>query len=352
MSPLPPLLPPGLNRFGPRGERSFLLVRWRVLWLFAGLALMLVMVALWALSSGTLPLGGAGVLRWLEGRASADEALVLGQLRLPRIALAMLCGAMLGLAGAAMQSATGNALADPGLLGVKEGALVALLGTSLAFPLMDPTWRPLIGLSGGVAAMALVAGIARRLSGLRFILIGIGISWVLASFLTLFMTVSRPETAHAVLIWMAGSLHAGSWGALGQAAPWALLGAGLLFATARAGNVAELGPAVAGGLGLRAGRLALLRLGAGVMLTASATAAIGALGFVGLVAPHLARQVFGARQLALLSGSAICGAGLLLAADSLGRVLFAPVQIPAGVVIALIGVPMFLLILWRRRSEL
>lgn len=342
-------LPPGFHRLG---GQTFLLWRPRVVLTGAVLLLLVAGLALWALPQGTIATDGQALRDWLAGRSEPDHALILGQLRLPRILLALMSGAMLGLAGGAMQSVTGNALADPGLVGVKEGALVAILITGLVWPGLDPVWQPLTGMAGGSLIMIAVIALAGRLGGLRFLLVGIGVSWLLSSLISLFMTVGDPETAHSALIWMAGSLHAASWSRLGMALPWAILGAAILFATARGGNLAELGPATASGLGLNLTRLAALRLAAAVMLTASATAAIGSLGFVGLIAPHLARLVTGPRQMALLSGSLLLGALLVLAADTLGRVALAPLQIPAGVVIALIGVPFFLGILWKRRDEI
>lgn len=347
-------LPPDLRRLNLSrlGQRRFLLIRPAALRLGAVLLLLATLLALWALPQGTVATSAQDLRDWLAGSGDPDQALILGQLRLPRILLALMSGAMLGLAGAAMQSVTGNALADPGLVGVKEGAMVAILGASLGWPMLSPAWHPLIGMAGGVVTMLAVIALSGALTGMRFLLIGIGTSWLLASLITLFMTVGDPETAHSVLIWMAGSLHAASWARLWMALPWAVLGAVLLFATARGGNLAELGAATAVGLGIRLGRLAALRLAAAVMITAAATAAIGSLGFVGLVAPHLARLLTGPRQIALMSGSMLTGALLVLAADSLGRILLAPVQIPAGVVIAMIGVPFFLAILWKRRDEI
>lgn len=299
-------------------------------------------------AAGALTLGSVAL-------STADASLasfVLETLRLPRILLALLTGAMLGMAGAAMQEVTRNGLADPGLIGVNEGAAVTILALVLFFPGVAAEWRPSAGLLGGAIVAAVVIALARSIAGLKFVLIGIGVSWLLSSGISLFMTMGRMSDVENALIWLSGSLHAASWADLRIATPWAAVGLVLLVATARAGDVAALGDVTATGLGVRLRWVGALRLLAPVMLTAASTAVIGSLGFVGLIAPHMARLMIGSGQLPLIAGSALLGAALVLVADTVGRALFAPVQIPAGTVMAILGVPFFLFVLWRRRNEL
>ncbi|MFT4190884.1 MAG: iron ABC transporter permease [Comamonas sp.] len=272
--------------------------------------------------------------------------------RLPRILAALLVGAMLGLAGAALQTLARNELADPGLVGVKEGAAVAVIAVALLAPQLASGWRTAAGLAGGLAVALLVAALSRDLTRVRFILVGIGVSWLLHAAIAIFTTTADLQDVQTALIWMAGSLHAASWPTLAATAPWAAVGLLLLLASSRAADVASLGPGVAAGLGVNLRRLHALRLLAACLLTAAAVAAVGSLGFVGLVAPHLSRLSLGGRQLALLAGSGLYGAALVLAADSIGRLAFAPLQIPAGIVMAIIGVPVLLALLWRRRDQL
>ncbi|HDY8473296.1 TPA: iron chelate uptake ABC transporter family permease subunit [Klebsiella pneumoniae] len=133
---------------------------------------------------------------------------------------------------------------------------------------------------------------------------------------------------------------------------WALPGAIILFCTARAADVALLGDRTAIGLGVRLQQLTVLRFFAPVLLTSASVSCVGSLGFVGLMAPHMARFVLRGGQVSLLCGSALIGALLVLATDTLGRLAFAPLQIPAGIVIALVGCPFFVILLWRRRDAL
>ena len=266
--------------------------------------------------------------------------------------MALLCGAMLGLAGAAMQSITRNGLADPGLIGVKEGASIVVLALVLFFPAVGLVWRPLAGMLGGVLVALLVLALARDCSRPRFILIGIGVSWTLAAAVGIFMTTADVRDVQTAMIWLAGSLHAATWPLLAVAFCWALPGALILFLTARAADAALLGDRAAVGLGVRLQQLTLLRFFAPVLLTSASVSCVGSLGFVGLMAPHMARFLLRGGQVALLCGSALIGALLVLATDTIGRLAFAPLQIPAGIVIALVGCPFFIVLLWRRRDAL
>jgi iron complex transport system permease protein len=337
-----------------RGRHHFWLYRPSVFWRVLATAILIVAGAALALTLGSYPTSLPGIWSWFTGGHGHETVpgFILGQLRLPRILLALLTGSMLGMAGAAMQSVTRNSLADPGLIGVKEGTVVAVLFTVLLLPQMASFWRPFIGLAGGASVAITVALLARSVSGIRFVLIGIGVSWLLSSAISLFMTMARISEVQTAMIWLGGSLHAASWLDIQLILPWAMAGATLLIATSRAVDAAMLGDMVAVSLGVRLRALSVLTLAAPVLVTAASASIVGGLGFVGLIAPHLARLIFGSSQLPLLVGSAIIGGALVLAADTLGRTAVAPVQIPAGIVLAMIGAPFFLVVLWRRRHEL
>lgn len=342
----------GYRRLGGRG--AFWLYRPSVVAGTLGLALVVFGFAALALTLGSYPTGIATVWRWIAFQVADTDmaAFILGSLRLPRILLAIVTGAMLGLAGAAMQSVTRNGLADPGLIGVKEGAIVTVLGLILFAPEWSPHWRPFAGLAGGVAVALVVILLARSLSGLRFVLIGIGVSWLLSSAIALFMTMGRISEVQTAMIWLGGSLHAASWLDLTLVVPWLIAGGLLLLLTARSADATALGGMAGVGLGVGVSLTNASVLSASVIITAAGASVVGGLGFVGLIAPHVARLVFGGGQLALLVGSAFVGAALVLFSDTLGRTLFSPIQLPAGVVMAVLGVPFFLLILWKRRHEI
>lgn len=284
--------------------------------------------------------------------ASRDHRFIVWDIRLPRLLMALLCGMMLGLSGAAMQSITRNGLADPGLIGVKEGAAALVLSLIILFPQTPVVWRPFAGMLGGLVVAILVVAIARDMSRVRFILVGIGISWLFSAAIAVFMTTASIRDVQTALIWLSGSLHAATWPLVTIAFVWTIAGGAILFMTARAGDVATLGDGAATGLGVRLRRLAFLRFAAPVVLTAASVSCVGSLGFVGLIAPHMARLIIGGNQTALLAASALMGAALVVVADTIGRLVFAPLQIPAGIVMSVLGAPFFLLLLWQRRDRL
>ena len=285
--------------------------------------------------------------------ATGEGHRIIIEFRLPRVIMAVLAGMMLGLSGAAMQSLTRTGLADPGLLGVKEGASLSVIVLILYAPAVSLYVRPFVGMAGGLVSALLVAGIARDLTRTRFVLIGIGFSWLLSAMLSIILTTSDIRDVQTAMVWLAGSLNAASWDIVPIALVSAISGAAILFATARASNVAVLGDSLAAGLGISLHKLAILRLVAPVLLTAVCVSCAGSIGFVGLIAPHMTRLAMrGAGQTALLTGSALCGAALVLAADTIGRLAFAPLQLPAGIVLAIIGVPVLLFLLWKRRDLL
>lgn len=331
-----------------------LLLRPAALKIAAGMLLVILLLALFSLTRGSFPLPSGTLFHALLGGQNVGEQqrFILFDIRLPRLFMALLCGAMLGLAGAAMQSITRNGLADPGLIGVKEGASIVVLALVLFFPAVGLVWRPLAGMLGGVLVALLVLALARDCSRPRFILIGIGVSWTLGAAVGIFMTTADVRDVQTAMIWLAGSLHAATWPLLAVAFCWALPGALILFLTARAADAALLGDRTAIGLGVRLQQLTLLRFFAPVLLTSASVSCVGSLGFVGLMAPHMARFLLRGGQMALLCGSALIGALLVLVTDTIGRLAFAPLQIPAGIVIALVGCPFFIVLLWRRRDAL
>ncbi|WP_284774819.1 iron ABC transporter permease [Agrobacterium sp. lyk4-40-TYG-31] len=316
--------------------------------LMAGLFLLFV----WALASGSGKAGFSEFLAFATGSATPGSLSVVGDLRLPRTVMALCCGGMLGLSGAAIQSLTRNGLADPGLLGVREGAALAIVTVIIIFPQTPLVFRPFVGIAGGLTVAFAVAMIAGSFSRLRFVLIGIGFSWFLSAAIALLLTISDIDRIQIALTWMAGSLATVTPDMVPLAVAGLLIGAGLLFSTARAADVAGLGDHFSFGLGVRRNLLAVIWLVSPIVMTATAVSCVGSIGFVGLIAPHTARLAIGGGQRSLLAGSMLIGAGLVVMADTLGRTLFAPLQIPAGIVIALVGVPVLLALLWRRRDQL
>lgn len=279
---------------------------------------------------------------------------VLWQLRLPRILLAILGGAAMALAGVLMQSLTRNPLAAPGLVGVEAGASVTMLLILVLWPQALPLpLYPLAALLGGLAVALFIVALSWRggIAPLRLILVGVGLTAMLGAVADLLITYGNIDRVESALMWLGGSLHRSDWPQVQSLLIWLLVaGLPLLFCH-RQLNLLQLGEGVALSRGLNAPVIMLLLLLCSVTLTAATVANIGVMTFVGLVAPHLARQLCGDRHGALLPLSALFGAVLVLLGDTLGRALLPPLQLPAGLVVAIIGAPYLLVLLARQRNR-
>jgi iron complex transport system permease protein len=305
---------------------------------------------------GAVPVAPADILasvgRALSGRATGlGDALIVG-VRLPRVLLAAVVGASLACAGAIYQALFRNPLADPYILGVSSGAglgamlaLVATAGvTGLRYGIV-----PAAAFAGALLTMLLVIRLASwrgRLDTASLLLAGVALSYTLAA-LTSFVMVFAREQMATVVFWMMGGLGAASWRYLSMVGPMFVVGAGLSIAITRELNLMLLGDERAGHLGLPVGRFTLLALGIASLLTAAAVAVSGLIGFVGLMVPHAVRLVLGPDHRVLLPASILGGAATLVLADLLARVVLAPVEIPVGIVTALVGGPFFVWLLVR-----
>jgi iron complex transport system permease protein len=279
----------------------------------------------------------------------SDAATIVWSLRLPRIAIAATVGASLALAGTLMQALLRNPLIDPYITGVSSGAGAAIaiavtLGIGIAFV-------PGVGFIAGLATAILVAVLARRGSGLdgeRLILAGVSISALMSAFIALALTrLAHGNAAESIIAWLAGSLSGRGWSDLAAALPYACTGAVLGSATIPALNVMRIGEQRAATLGVDVVRLQWILLAAAALLTAAAVALAGLVGFVGLIVPHLARRLVGPDLRVGVPAAIALGATLVIVADAASRAVFAPLEIPLGVLLAFIGVPAFLFLYLR-----
>ncbi|WAL48838.1 FecCD family ABC transporter permease [Rhodococcus pyridinivorans] len=272
--------------------------------------------------------------------------------RIPRTVLALLVGAALGLAGAVMQGVTRNPLADPGILGVNMGASLAVVIGMAWFGLWTQTSMIWIAIIGAAAAAVFVYTIGSLGRGgatpLKLALAGAATSAALASFVTA-VILPRGDIAGSVRSWQIGGVGGANFDAISQALPFFVVGFAICLLSARSLNSLALGDDMAAGLGER---VALARgissLGA-VLLCGAATAIAGPIAFVGLVVPHLCRLLIGIDNRWLLPFSALVGAGLLTAADVVGRIVARPAEIDVGIITALIGAPFFVYIVRRQK---
>ena len=325
---------------------------WRgpLAWGLAVLALVVAVLA--ALAVGRFPIAPSQLPAILLGRDESPAALVFWNIRLPRVAAAMLVGAALAAAGAAFQGMFRNPLASPDLLGVSAGAsLGAVLGIFLGLPVAAIQG---LAFAGGIAAVAAVAALAGAVRGqgdpiLVLILAGIALGALMGAAISLLKILADPyNQLPAITFWLLGTLSAATRGDILAAAAPALLGLVGLFLIRWRLNLLTLGEDEARALGvnttaLRAGAVALATL-----CTAAVTALAGAVGWIGLVVPHMARMLGGPDLRRLVPLSMLLGAAFLLAVDTLARSV-GRMEIPLGILTAVLGTPLFLWLLIRAR---
>ncbi len=340
----------------PAARTRYAWPRWQ-----AGPALLLGLLTLMVVVSqfGAVPIVAAD---WLAGpwqdatQAGSAGAHVLWQLRLPRVLLAGAVGAALGLAGALSQALFRNPLADPALLGVTSGAAAAVAlsltlfaGLQIALPAPLRLWMlPLVAFAGALSVCFALERLARWLapgSIAALLLSGLAIQALAFAVVGLCSYLANDEQLRAMNFWTLGSVAGANWAMVAVMA-LALLGVSLLARRlAAALNALALGEAAAAHVGINVQRLRGITIACVALLSALAVAWCGSIGFIGLMAPHLARQWVGADQRRLMPVAMLVGALLLVLADTLARTLAAPAEIPVGIFSALIGAPWFLLLL-------
>ena len=272
------------------------------------------------------------------------------ELRAPRLCVALLAGACLAASGVVLQATVRNAFAGPELVGVTGGASVAAFVVLLVLPAAPLAVLPLAAFGGGLAAMALVLVLAGsgRGSPQRLALVGLAVTAGCAAVTTLLVLDAQPAASVAIT-WLAGSTYAESWSELRLLAIPAAVLLPAAFLAIRRLDVLMLDDELGAALGLRVGLARASLLAVGAALAAAAVAVTGAIAFVGLLAPHAARLIAGGNHRRLLPVAMVLGATLLVIADAVGRIAFAPTEIPSGLVVALIGAPYLSWMMWRGR---
>ncbi|MCI4645355.1 MAG: iron ABC transporter permease [Hyphomonadaceae bacterium] len=302
---------------------------------------------------GSTPMPAGRVLAALFGGADAADRLVVWQIRLPRALAAWLVGAALGVSGAALQGLLRNPLAEPGVLGVSASAsLAATFTLYYGLAALSPWLLPIAAILGALAATALIALAAiRTRSVVTLILIGVGLSSFAGAAMSLLMNLApNPFTLSDMINWMLGSVANRSFEDIGLAAPFLIAGAAILLFFRRGLSALTLGEEAASGIGLDLRRQRILTvLGAG-LATGGAVALAGAIGFVGIVAPHIIRPFVKHDPARSLIPSALLAGLILVLADIGVRILPTTNELKLGVVAALIGAPAFVWIAMRRRT--
>ncbi|MGP4086095.1 FecCD family ABC transporter permease [Streptomyces sp. KR55] len=327
-----------------------------------GLGLLLALSLLCGVGLGAAGLGWAGVFRFLwaglsGGTVNAGDVApytIVWEIRLPRVVLAAVVGAGLAAVGVAVQAMVRNALADPFVLGISSGAAVGANAVILlgVFAGLGVWALSLSAFGSALAAMAIVYAVARSgthgLTPLRLILTGTALAYGFEAVTTVMVFgAARGEAARSAMMWLLGSLGGATWGKVPIAAVTVAAGWAWLARRAESLNALAMGDETAVALGVQPARLRRELFLVTAAVTGTVVAVSGAIGFVGLMVPHVVRMLVGADHRRVLVVAPLAGAVLLVWADVLSRLLFAPAELPVGVITAVVGVPAFLLLMRR-----
>ncbi|MEU2080549.1 iron ABC transporter permease [Streptomyces albus] len=341
--------PAGTAPHSPAPQRGG--VTRRLAWVLAGLVALALAVLL-SLALGSRAVAPSAVWDALLHGGHSNAAEVVRSMRLPRTLVGVMVGAALGLAGTVMQGLTRNPIAEPGILGVSQGAAVGVV-CAIAFAgvhtLSGYVWFGFVG--AGVAALAVYAVAARGRGGatpVKLALSGAAVNALLVAVVSGILT-TRAAALDEFRFWQVGSLAGRDAAIAAQVWPFLVAGAVLVFSVARGLDALALGEDVARGLGARVGTVRIVGGLGATVLTGAGVAAAGPLAFVGLAVPHMARALVGGGHRWLLPMAAVLGPVVLLVSDVVGRLVMPPGEVPAGVMTALVGVP-FLVTLVRRKA--
>ncbi|EOS55001.1 FecCD family ABC transporter permease [Paenibacillus barengoltzii] len=332
---------------------SFLIERKAAL-AIAVLAVLVLLAAVAGTSLGGDILSPLEVLRTILGLNAGEHDFVVLTLRLPRVLLSLLVGAALGMSGAILQGVIRNPLASPDVIGITGGAAVAAVGfVSLLGGALSIKLLPAFAVAGAITASLVIYALAWKegVTPIRLVLIGIGISAITGAGTTFMLILSPFYTAGQAYIWLTGSVYGASWADVYTILPVIVLIVPPALWLARSLNAQAFGDDLAAGLGVAVQRHRLALLFCSVLLAGFAVSVAGTLGFVGLIAPHIARKLAGRMFGSVLLVSALLGALLVFSADLIGRTAFVPLDVPAGVFTAGVGAPFFLYLLFKNRNQ-
>lgn len=318
--------------------------------------LLSIVAVLISLNTGTLRISPLKVIQTLFGYGDFKSSTVLFDYRMPRILITMLAGVGLGISGAILQGLSRNPLADPGILGLHAGASFGLIIFVTYFHSLDEKASiliPLFTFSGGVLTAFLIVLLAfdryKGIPPIRLILVGIAISAGFSA-ITLFLSLRLDEETYSFASrWLVGNVWGRDWIHVIALFPWILILAPYAWFQSNTLNALSLGDDVAAGLGASVQKQRLLMLVTAVGLSCASVAMAGGIGFIGLVAPHLARRLVGPMYQHFLPVAGLIGLIILVLADTIGRSVFQPNAIPAGIVVAAIGAPYFLYLLTKTK---
>ncbi|WP_208559886.1 FecCD family ABC transporter permease [Marinilactibacillus kalidii] len=321
--------------------------------LFSLLTLILLM-SLISLATGHLALTPSDIIKTVLGEGSKRNELLLFEFRLPRLAIAILAGAALAVAGTLFQGVTQNELADPGMMGINAGAgffIVLYLTFRAQGTRSDGLWQmmtlPIAAFLGGLAAAVCIYAVAwkKGITPIRMILVGIGVNAGFGALLTILQLRMDQRAFNQVTIWLSGSIWNASWTAVGSLLFWTLILLPFSLYKAKTLNFLQLGDEMATGLGFHVEKERIKLVAIGVALAGASVSVAGGIAFLGLGAPHIARKIVGNKHQRLIPTAACMGSLILLLADMMARNIFSPTEVPVGLIVAVLGAPYFIYLL-------
>ena len=311
---------------------------------FLLMVLLLLAAILFSIRVGSVSVSYRDIINAFQSDAKGVAAIVR-DIRLPRIFLAVIVGANLAVSGVLLQGVMQNLMADPGITGISSGASVVVMIVMLYFP-GAAAGRPLLGFLGGVLACILIYSLAwkKGLSAIRIVLAGVAVNSMLGG-VTSMISLLNSESLSGVLSWLNGELGKKGWDQVQSVFIYSIIGLVLAFLCSRCCDLLALGDKNTKSLGYNPNVLRMVISGIAVFLAGISTAYVGVIGFIGLVVPHMSRMIMGSEHKRLIPFSALLGSIVLLLADTIGRTVIAPYEIPVGVIMTVCGGPFFLYLL-------
>lgn len=319
---------------------------WRIVVLVFFTALMLAGIVI-SLVKGAVDISYQSIYQALFTGTIGTNEQIIYNIRLPRTIVGLLVGMNLALSGAILQAIMRNPLADPHIIGISSGAGLAGVAIMILFPALEYLITPVAFIGAMLAAVCIyILAWKGGIRPVRIILAGVAVSAFLGSGISALM-IFYSDRVHGALMWMVGGLAARSWPHVDIILPYAVVGFLLALFGAKYLNILQLGDELARGLGVNVELTRILMTAVAALLAASAVSVVGLLGFVGLVVPHAARLIIGSDYRYLIPASALLGMAVVTFSDTFARTIFAPIELPVGIIMAFIGAPFFLFLLRR-----
>lgn len=288
----------------------------------------------------------------LLGNGTFKEEFILISVRMPRVIVLALAGMCLALSGAILQSLTKNDLADPGIIGINAGAgfSIAIFYLFVGADIQYFVYQlPFVGFLGAILTAVVIylftVDRQRGIQPVKLVLMGVGFASALSGLMVILISAARPEDVQFISSWLAGSIWGADWPFILALLPWLVIAIPILLYKQRSMNLIALNETIATGVGVKINQERVILLVVAVALAASAVSVVGSVSFIGLIAPHIAKRLVGAKHQNFLFLSPLIGATLLVISDTIGRIIYSEQIVPAGIVVAIIGAPYFLYLL-------